>query len=269
MAETTVFNPNELVLEKVRSVEEYDPDTRELTGRYTQIEDPSLQTSADGTDVTDAMGAVITTFYNAQSGTFGFSNSLFSLDLAASQFGSKKVVADADNKITVPVSETVTVGADHTVALKYVPVGVKGSEIKYVKVINSDNTFGKTYEVAAVAGEGKFTLDAAGKKITMPDDVTGKVFVSYERESEKAAMITKRTDGVPEIKSLVVNCLFHPVCSINSTIAGTIYIPRAQVDPSSVEINLTPDGKHAVSYLLKKDYCDDECKLFDIIVTQD
>ena len=33
------FNPNELVLERIRSVEEYDPDTRELTGRYTQIEE--------------------------------------------------------------------------------------------------------------------------------------------------------------------------------------------------------------------------------------
>ena len=78
------FNPNELVLERIKTVEEYDISTNELLGRYTQIEEPSLQTSADGTDVTDAMGAKITTFYNAQSGTFGFSNSLFSLDLAAS-----------------------------------------------------------------------------------------------------------------------------------------------------------------------------------------
>ena len=35
----------------------------ELTGRYTQVEDPSLKTSADGTDVTDAMGTPIQTFF--------------------------------------------------------------------------------------------------------------------------------------------------------------------------------------------------------------
>lgn len=109
------FNPNELVIEKVRAVEEYDIETNELIGRYTQIEEPSLSLSADGTDVTDAMGAPITTFYNAQSGTFGFSNSLFSLDLAASQFGSKKITGE----IEVPVSETITIGSDHTVTLKY------------------------------------------------------------------------------------------------------------------------------------------------------
>ena len=84
------FNPNELVLERIRAVEEYDPSTMELQGRYTQIEDPSLQTSADGTQVTDAMGAEIVTFYNAQQGTFSFTNSLHSLDLMASQFGATK-----------------------------------------------------------------------------------------------------------------------------------------------------------------------------------
>ena len=57
------FNPNELILEKIRAVEEYDPATMELTGRYTQVEDPSLKTSADGTDVTDAMGTPIQTFF--------------------------------------------------------------------------------------------------------------------------------------------------------------------------------------------------------------
>ena len=45
------FNPNELILEKIRAVEEYDPATKELTGRYTQIEEPSLKTSAEGTQV--------------------------------------------------------------------------------------------------------------------------------------------------------------------------------------------------------------------------
>lgn len=30
------FNPNELILEKIRAVEEYDPATNELTGRYAQ-----------------------------------------------------------------------------------------------------------------------------------------------------------------------------------------------------------------------------------------
>lgn len=263
------FNPNELVLEKIRAVEEYDPTTSELTGRYTQIEDPSLQTSADGTTVSDAMGAEIVTFYNSQTGTFSFTNSLFSLDLAASQFGSSKEVADADNTIIVPVSETITIGADHTAVLKYVPVGTEGAEVKYAKVIDENNTFGKTYEVGATAGEGVFTIDAATKTLTFPEDVTGRVFVQYERESENAVRVSKKTDGVPEVKSLLIHAIFHDVCNTNLVYAGIISVPRAQINPESVEINLTPDGKHSAEYKLQKAYCDEDAKLFDIIISED
>ena len=264
-----IFNPNELVLEKIRVVEEYDPSTDEITGRYTQIESPVLSTSADEQEVTDAMGANIMSFYNAQKGTFKFDNSVFSLDLAANQFGSKKIVASDNTKVAMPVSETITVGSDHTVTLKYVPVGTKGAEIKFVKVINGDNTFGEKYEISSVAGEGKFTLDAASKKITLPDGVTGRVFVSYYKETSTAVKITKTTDGVPEVKKLHIHALFHNICNKNLTYAGVIVCPRAQIDPTSVDLNLSVGEKHSASYVLSKEYCSDESKLFDIIISED
>lgn len=263
------FNPNELILEKIRAVEEYDPATNELTGRYTQIEEPSLKTSADATEVTDSMGATIQTFYNAQKGTFDFTNSLFSLDLAASQYGSDKIVATDDKKILMPVSEVITIGADHTAVLKYVPVGTAGAEVKYVKVINENNTFGETYEVSATAGEGKFTIDAAAKTITLPEGVTGRVFVNYEKESSSAVQVMKKTDSVPEVKTLLIHAIFHDPCNKNLVYAGVIRCPRAQIDPSSTELSLKADGKHAASYVLNKEYCSDDSRLFDILVSED
>ena len=268
MAEAT-FNPNELVIEKVRAVEEYDIATNELLGRYTQIEDPTLQFSADATDVVDARNSPIVTFYNAQSGTFGFTNSLFSVDLAASQFGATKVVADADNKLTTKVSETIPIGSDGTVKLKYVPVGTKGAEISSVRVINGDNSFGKKYVVSSTAGDGKFTISAADKKITLPTGTTGKVFVNYERETDKAVKITKTSDSVPEVKSLLIHVILRDPCNTNVVYAGIISCPRAQIDPSSIEIGLNPDSKHAASYLLRKAYCDEDGKLVDIIIVGD
>lgn len=262
------FNPNELVLERIRAVEEYDPSTMELEGRYTQIEDPSLQTSADGTQVTDAMGAEIVTFYNAQQGTFSFTNSLHSLDLMASQFGATKEVAGTDNKIIVPVSEIIEI-KDNVATLKYTPVGTTGAEVKYAKVINANNTFGTTYSVASVAGDGVFVVDATAKTLTFPEGTTGRVFVQYERESEAAVRVTKRTDGVPEVKTLVIHAIFHDPCNTNLIYSGVIYVPRAQINPESVELNLTPDGKHSAEYRLQKPYCDENAKLFDVIVAED
>lgn len=264
-----MFNPNELILEKIRAVEEYDPSTKELIGRYTQIEEPSLKIAAEGTQVTDAMGAEITTFYNAQTGTFSFTNSLLSLDLAASQFGAKKNIADDTNKITVPVSEIVAIDSDHTAKLKYTPIGAAGAEIKSVKVINEDNTFGEKFEVAATMADGKFTLDAKNQTITLPEDVTGRVFVQYERETTKAVSVTKRTNSVPEVKSLLIHAIFHDPCNTNLVYAGVINVPRAQINPEAVEINLTSEGKHPAEYKLQKAYCDNDAKLFDIIVSED
>ena len=264
-----MFNPNELVLERIRAVEEYDPSTMELDGRYTQIESPSLQTSASGTQVTDAMGAEITTFYNAQQGTFSFTNSLHSLDLMASQFGAEKEIAGADNKIIVPVSEIIEI-KNNVATLKYVPVGTEGAEVKYAKVINTNNTFGKTYKVSSVAGEDLFVIDAENKTLTFPEGTEGRVFVQYERESENAVRVTKKTDGVPEVKTLVIHAIFHDPCNTNLVYAGVIYVPRAQINPESVELNLTPDGKHSAEYRLQKPYCDDgNAKLFDVIVSED
>lgn len=265
-----MFNPNELVLEKIRAVEEYDPETMELYGRYTQVKDPSLNTKADEITVTDAIGARIATFYNAQEGTFSFTNALFSLDLAASQFGSEKELGSTDNKILDPVSEQITISGDHTVTLKYVPYGTKGAEITSVKIINSNNTFGKTYVISSTGpDEGKFTLDATEKKITLPEDATGKVFVNYYTEKENIVRVSKSTDGVPKVRTLWIHAIFHDPCNTNIVYEGTIVCPRAQIDPTSVEVSLTPDGGHAASYILQKPYCDDESKLFDIIVSQD
>jgi len=264
-----MFNPNELTLERIRCVEEYDPATFELTGRYTQIEDPSLQTSADANDVTDAMGTPIQTFYTAQKGNFSFTNSLFSLDLAASQFGTRKKVADEDSKLLMPVSEVLPIGSNGTVTLKYVPVGTAGAEIKYVKVINDNNTFGDTYEVSATAGTGKFIIDAAAKTITLPEGVTGRVFVNYEKETPTAVQITKTTDGVPEVKTLLIHAIFHDPCNKNIVYAGVIRCPRAQIDPTSVDLSLKSDGKHPAAYVLNKEYCSEDGKLFDILVSED
>lgn len=264
-----MFNPNELVLEKIRAVEEYDPATGELLGRYTQIESPSLKTSADAQTVTDAMGSTVATFYKAQKGSFDFSNSFFSLDLAASQYGSGKLVASDGRKITMPVSEVITIGSDHTAVLKYTPVGTAGAEVKYVKVINDNNTFGETYEVSATAGEGRFTLNAATKTITLPEGVTGRVFVNYEKETPSAARITKSADSTPLVKTLLIHAIFHDICNSNVVYAGIIRCPRAQIDPSSTEISLSPDGKHAASYILQRDYCDNNGTLFDIIISED
>ena len=87
------LNKNELILDRVRSLTTHDLETSELLFRLTSLEDPSLSCTAEGEEVVDAIGALITTLYRAKKATFSASNSLISLDLAAAQYGTKKEVA--------------------------------------------------------------------------------------------------------------------------------------------------------------------------------
>ena len=270
MPELATFNPNEVVFEKIRYVEEYDPSTKQIISRYSQIKEPSLQTSADGTQVTDADGAEIVTFYNAQTGTFAFTNALFSLDLAASQFGGgEKKVASEENPIDFPVSEVITIGSDATATLTYKPIGTSGAEVAYAQVINDQNEFGATYTVTASdPEEGQFTINATEKKLTFPSGTTGKVLVSYYREATEAVAVEKNTDTMPPVRTLWIHCWFRDKCDTNIKYTGVIVCERAQIDPSSVELTLTPDGGHGASYKLQKPYCDDTARLFTIFVSK-
>lgn len=264
----TKFNPNEVVFEKVRYIEEFDPSTMQLLSRLTNLKDPSLNFSTDGISVTDAQGAEIVTFYNAATGTFGYTNAIHSFDLLAEQFCSDKNVADSDNKIIAPVSEVLEISANKVV-LKYVPVGTTGAEIKYVQLINDENEFGETLQVSATVAEGFFTIDAATKTINFNPGLSGRVIVDYEAEMEEAVSMEKTTDAMPPVRTLRLHCYFRNKCDANIKYIGVIQFPRAQIDISSVDVGLTPDGGHGVSYKLQKPYCDENGKLAQVFVYKD
>ena len=132
------FNKNELILDKVRSLTAHDLSNGEMLFRLTSLEDPSLSCTAEGEEIVDAIGALITTLYRAKKATFSASNSLISLDLAAAQFGTKKEIASSEKKIAVPTYEILTVAEGETeVTLKNTPVKTNASDEYAVSYIYS------------------------------------------------------------------------------------------------------------------------------------
>ena len=262
------FNPSEVVFKKIRYIEEFNPSTMQLISRLTNVKEPTLNFTSDGTPVTDAQGAEIVTFYNAAQGTLSYTNAIHSFDLFAEQFSSEKNVASETNKITAPVSEVLEI-VGNKVSLKYVPVGTTGAEIKYVQLINEENEFGDTLEVSAAIAEGKFTIDAANKTLTFNPGTSGRVIVDYSADMAEAISLAKTTDAMPPIRTLHIHCYFCNRCDPNIEYVGVIVCPRAQIDISNVDINLTPDSGHAVTYKLQKPYCDESGKLCEIFVYKD
>ncbi len=256
------FNKNEVVLEKIKQASLYDLEDGRLLNRLTSIEDPALNTTAEKEEVVDAQGNTITDIYRAKKATFGGSNSLFSLDLAASQFGAKKEVASADNKIINYYAETLTI-ADGKVKLSRTPVE---NSIKYIYIIENGE-IGESYAVGAAATE-KEALVATDGTITVPTAVKeGKVYVEYAYESEEAVRIVNKANEYPTAGKLVILALFRDKCT-DKTILGSIICPKAKLNPESVDLSLTPTGKHPFEYTMMKDFCSDEEELFEIVLSK-
>ncbi len=262
------FNVNELILDKVRSLTAHDLTTGEMLFRLTSLEDPSLSCTAEGEEIVDAIGAVITTLYRAKKATFSASNSLISLDLAAAQYGTQKEVASKENKIVVPTYEILTVADGATeVSLKKAPVGT----VSYIYALDRGE-IATRYVAGAAASATEFVIDKEGK-ITVPTGLTGKIYVEYSYENDGtenngANRIVNKTSNFPAACSMKIFAYFRDKCNENLVYSGVIVSPKAKLNPEQVELALTSTGKHAFEFQMMRDYCDDEAELFSIIVAE-
>ena len=252
------INVNELILDKVRSLIFTDLEDGSVVGRLTKLEDPSLQTAAEAEEVTDAQGALITKLFRAKTGRFESTNSLFSMDLLAQQYGADKEIADETNKIVQACEETLTV-EDGKITLSHTP----SNEIKYIYKLES-NALAKKYMVGTTATAEEFAIN--GAEITVPTDVTGKIYVEYEYESTDAVRVVNNTENFPEAVGVKIFAIFKDVCNENKKYAGTIIAKKGKIDPTSIDTALTATGKHSFAVDFMKDYCDDDADLFSVVV---
>lgn len=270
MADTVVFNKNDLILDKVRNVAFHDLKTKQMLLRLTSVEDPSLGCTAEGEEITDAIGSLITTLYRAKKATFSGSNSLFSLDLAAAQFGSTKEVAAKGKEIVDYAYEVLTVKDDNTVTLEHFPVE---DSIAWVYAVDKGE-IGTSYKVAGAAkeaeGEAPAEIAVAWETgaITFPESAKGKnVYVEYSYKSENANKVVNRSSEFPTVGSLAIYAYFRDKCT-EELYSGVVICPRAKLNPESVELALTSTGKHPFEFTMMKDYCDEiNDELFSIVVS--
>lgn len=259
------FNKNEVLLDKVRSLTAFDLETKKMLLRLTSLEDSSLTCTAEGEEITDAIGALITTLYRAKKAAFSASNSLVSFDLAAAQYGAKKEIASTDNKVIDYAYETLKVDGE-TVKLAHKPIE---NSIKWIYSIEN-NAVGEAYAVGAVATDKEAVVSEDGT-ITLPTSITsGKVYVEYTYETENAVRIVNKASEFPQAVSVVIYAYFRDVCNENKVYSGKIICPKAKLNPESVELALTSTGKHPFEFVVNRDYCAEEGQdtLFEIILSE-
>lgn len=256
-----MFNKNEMILDRVRSLSYNDLETRQMLFRLTSLEESSLSCTAEGEEITDAIGSLITTLYRAKKATFTATNSLFSFTLLAEQYGATKEVATEDVAILDKTYDILNVEGGK-ITLSHTPKG----DIKYIYGM-AEGEVAQVYEVGA---EPTTNFSIVGKEITVPTDATEtKFYVEYDFENNNAMKITNRASEFPRAGYVVIYAYFKDKCNENKRYSGKIICPKAKLNPSQIDTALTSTGKHPFELTMMKDYCDENDELFTVIVSQE
>lgn len=255
------MNVNELILDKVRSLILTDLEDGSVLGRLTMLEDPSLKTAAEAEEVTDAQGALITKIFRAKTGRFESTNSLFSLDLLAQQYGTEK---ETLTKNDVTYAEEVLTATSGKITLSHTPTA---TGVKYIYLLANGNLATKiTVGTSATTDEASIS----GAEITLPTGAQDgqQYYVEYEYAVTDGVRVVNNTENFPKAVGVKIFAIFRDKCNENTKYAGTIIAKKGKIDPTSIDLALTSTGKHSFAIDFMKDYCDDAADLFSVIIAE-
>lgn len=214
------------------------------------VQDASLNTSAELEDAVDGQGNVINQYLRSKTAEWSGSNALFDFGMAAAQYGDKVATGSA----TVQKTELIEVNANASTATLACALASSGN----YKVYNIDKdgmTLGTkvanaTISANAVAG---LPVDASAAK---------KYFVKYDVAVSNATKIENRADAAGVPFKLTVEALGNDTCTKNTSY---LYItaPYAKMAPD-FDWSVATDSTHDFTINCMKDYCGNE-GLFTVI----
>ena len=257
------FQLDDLIIDRIQVATAEDFDGNVLY-TLTQLQEATINISAESNDVTDKDGNLVKRFWRAKTGEFTATNAFLNLNILGEAAGSGKVEASASHKITAPGISIVKQEAG-TVTLK----NVTGTPKVYGLLTNG--TLGTEFSKGGTATVSTFAYDDEDMIVTLPlsNDYV-QYLVRYDREmTDGAVEMVNKADKFPGTIRLVLKVLCVDPCSADTLRAAYIDIPSFQVSPES-EVSLSSDNQTIdFSGSLQVDYCDADKRLYSIYVVQD
>lgn len=223
-----------------------------------QLQNASVDVTADSKTMTDKNGATIKTTYTAKSATFTATSALLSPVLLGALSGSGIEYASEKNVIVMPKIVTAVAGTT---------VDVSDAKTGTIHVIGTYNTGAvapkamTASEVTAAITDGKLKLPEA--KVDEPDNYV----IRFDRDNKTGIKITNKSNEFPKSGELLLYVALMDACD-DKYHAAYIQFPNFVVDPN-VTIPFDPDTT-TVDYkgVINTDYC--ECSanrvLYNILI---
>jgi hypothetical protein len=266
----TTHNLNNVVIDRVlRGI--FSTDADGIIFSLNQVQNLSLNCTSESQEIVDALGVSIMELMRSKAVEASAENAIFDLGLMAAQYGTEKVVANANEMLIVPTMESFEVKKDdegNVIAeynLKHMPVG----DISAIYALNGDSTLGAKYTKGTSATAEKFAY--ADGKITIPTGTAAETefFVMYDYKSENAVEIVNSANKFPTMGKMTFECLVYDVCDPETKIFAYLILPRFQLS-NDFDWALGGDSQtHGFSGKAMVDYCAKDKKMVRVVIVDD
>lgn len=244
-------------------------DAGKLLYRLTNLQEATIDITADSVDAVDGTGTVIKTFYRGKQGEFTATNSTISLPIIGAMSGTDPVNASAEAPITMPRIVTATRNsgtADVTVELAGVTDASLANHHVVVHYVELNGTLGD--QIAA----GNLNLtQGTPSTLTIQDAVEAHKawIIKYDRDvTANGVKIVNRSDAFPKTVKLTLKVLIVDPCEPDTVRAAYVVFPSFQ--PSAeVSIQFSTDATIDFKGRLQTSYCGIEKVLYEIYVCSD
>ena len=250
---------NGLVIDRVLQATGFSKSTNEPLYRLTQVQNPSLTSSADQVDALDNTGVKIMSFDRNAAATFSAENAVKDMALLAQQLGSSQVESSDAKKVVVPAFDIIDVIEGKTeYALANTPKATPS-----VYVLNGDGSLGVKLENATDAAEGKFAYADGKITIVIGGAIKAEaqlvVMYDYEAAAGKAVSIVNQANVFAKAHRLVVEVLAYDPCEPDTMIYMYLIFPNCKMS-RNFDLTLDTESAHSFEVECMVDYCSKDKK---------
>lgn len=235
----------------------------------TNLQEATIDITADSVDAVDGTGTIIKTFYRGKQGEFTATNSTISLPIINAMSGNAETdTASAQNVISMPI--IITANKQSGILLPGYTAGDTLPDGIVVNRIAENGTLGEPVSSSNLSVTAK-AVDADWSTLTLNNLTSDdKMFIiKYNRPvSNNGLRIVNRSDKFPKTVKLTLKVLICDPCQPDVIRAAYVVFPSFQ--PSAeISFTLSTDATIDFTGKLQTSYCGGEKVLYEIYVAAD
>lgn len=219
----------------------------------TQLQNATIDITADSTDVKDKDGNLVYRKYSGKTGEITATNAFLNLAIAEIVSATDAEVATAEKAIVMPIFKIVKAGEtlDITDAV---------ADSFVVNALSTNGSLGKAYTKGADVSPTEFKVDADANTLTPPTDTDEvQYLVKFKKNVKSGTKITISGDKYPKAHELYFKALAVDKCNVNGGYrAVVIHIPSFIPSP---EVSIALEGGDSQTMDYKGAILTDTCSV--------